>query len=239
MSVLSELKKNIERLGFIVEKKRKVENKQIEFFPFILEYIYSKNRDSFSLVQIGANDGVRCDPLNNFISNKDLKGILIEPLPDMFAKLQNKYKNNKNIFLINAAVSDNKKDIILYRVMDGAYPEDHWAHGIASMDRNNVLSHRIPEKLIESIAVQSITISSALERFSFNNFDLLQVDTEGHDDIIVKSTINSGFKPALIHYEHCHLRIDRRDHCVLFLQLNGYLVHEGKMDTIAIKSDLI
>jgi hypothetical protein len=50
-------------------------------------------RDSqFFFVQVGANDGIRDDALRPSVLKHQLSGVLIEPLPDLFAKLQRNYQ---------------------------------------------------------------------------------------------------------------------------------------------------
>jgi hypothetical protein len=45
-------------------------------------------------VEVGAMDGIAHDALHkHIISNPDWTGVLVEPLPDMFKKLRNNYKD--------------------------------------------------------------------------------------------------------------------------------------------------
>ena len=48
-------------------------------------------RAKLNFVQIGANDGVTEDPLNDILSTYDVRAVLIEPLPALGASLQQRY----------------------------------------------------------------------------------------------------------------------------------------------------
>jgi len=51
------------------------------------------------LVQIGANDGVRADPVRHLILRHGLQGLLVEPLPDLFVQLQKNYAGGRQVRL--------------------------------------------------------------------------------------------------------------------------------------------
>ena len=74
--------KNLRTLG----KKSKYKIK------FVIDKIFNEFKIN-SLIQIGANDGVRFDELNSYIKKYRVKCILVEPIPKYFEKLRFNYKN--------------------------------------------------------------------------------------------------------------------------------------------------
>ena len=60
-----------------------------------------------SIIQIGANDGMRKDPIRQWIVNRSISAVLIEPDPDAFAELKRSYKylieKGNDIQLLNKA----------------------------------------------------------------------------------------------------------------------------------------
>ena len=56
-------------------------------------------------MQIGANDGVLDDPLRELITTHHLRGLLIEPLPDLFATLAENYKGETQLSFEQVAIA--------------------------------------------------------------------------------------------------------------------------------------
>ena len=73
------------------------------------------NHDKVFFIQIGANNGLTVDPLNNLIkTNSGWSGILFEPGVDAFEELKKTYSESNELILINSAVSDFDGKTILY-----------------------------------------------------------------------------------------------------------------------------
>src|SRR5947209_5761746 len=62
-------------------------------------------RPDLIVVQVGAYDGNSGDPLHRFISRHQVRGILVEPQPLIFRRLQATYSGRTNLTLVNAAVT--------------------------------------------------------------------------------------------------------------------------------------
>jgi FkbM family methyltransferase len=97
------------------------------------------------VIQVGANDGVMCDPLRRFLApsrNQDIQAVLIEPIPFYFDKLRTLYADYQNISVLNAACGAATGCATLYFVdpdvadrMNGSGPANNWAHGQGSFDK--------------------------------------------------------------------------------------------------------
>src|SRR5688500_13005578 len=58
-------------------------------FPSVIGKFAQLHPDAF-FVQIGANDATHNDPLNRAIRRADWRGLLVEPVPYVFARLEQK-----------------------------------------------------------------------------------------------------------------------------------------------------
>ena len=96
------------------------------------------------LVQIGSNDGKRFDSLNRFIKKYSPYALLVEPIEKDFIDLKNNYKNQKNIFFENTAISVNDSIKYLYRVNDTKlkYYDEH-IKGITSFEIKHLIKHGV------------------------------------------------------------------------------------------------
>lgn len=195
-----------------------------------------KRDPNFFFVQVGANDGVRDDPLRACILKYRLSGVLIEPLPDLFAKLQRNYQDVPGLHFENCAVGAQSGDARIYRVREGAPVPDH-AHGMASFSRAHLTGrkHGIPgldDHVVETtIAVR--TLPEILAKYGNRHVSLLMSDTEGYDAEIVKMALAAGVRPEIIIYEHLHLPIATQAETLRQLKAEGYRFQEIGYDTYA------
>ena len=115
------LKKIYGLIGFKLIDKDLVKNERIiSKFSYrnlhdIINKLFSNNLIN-SLIQIGANDGLRFDILNEYIKKYSPKAILVEPISKNFEDLKSNYYNQKNIFFENSAISVNNEVGFLYKV---------------------------------------------------------------------------------------------------------------------------
>src|SRR5579859_5236379 len=93
------------------------------------------------VVQIGANDGITSDPVFDFIKRYRWSGLLVEPLPDIFARLRDNYREARNVILVNSAIGP-AKDLTLYRISPKVKHGPPWLHLLASFSRDVLLRHK-------------------------------------------------------------------------------------------------
>lgn len=111
---------------------------QLEFDHVLADYlINSKDENQFTFIQIGAFDGVECDPLYKYLKRYDWKGVMLEPQPIPFEKLKKQYESRPNITVVNAALNQSKGKSTLYILEGDHLPE--WSKGMASFSRENIL----------------------------------------------------------------------------------------------------
>lgn len=160
-----------------------------------------------TIIQIGSHVGNTInDPIFNTI-NPDDKLILVEPVPYLFRKLKENYKNKNlnNVYFINKAVSDFIGEIELTIPSErndfSRFPP--WASQLASVDRMHV-HHHIGNLIAERILVPTTTISEIIREYDVKEIDFLNTDTEGHDYTILMD-YDFKIKPKKILFEHKHM----------------------------------
>lgn len=216
------------------------------FFQQLLETFLNKNHEMF-FIQIGANDGKSFDPIYDFVTNNSSKvrGILIEPVANYFEELKKNYKGYSNVVLLNMAVHNSNKDMLLYMadpqlVAQGKLPE--YAKGIASFDMNHHELSGIPKEAIITQKVQCASLDSIVNEHKVTAVDLLQIDTEGYDFEIILNLDFKIIKPKIIHFEHYLTAetINGEQFMVLtdLLHRNGYELWIDKYDATAYQRDI-
>jgi FkbM family methyltransferase len=189
----------------------------------------------FFFIQVGAHDGCEMDPIRESILAYHLRGLLIEPLPDAFAKLRENYRSEPQLIFENVAIGDEPGQVPFYRVKKGEGAE--WWQVLAGFDKEHMISEGVPKELIEEIRVQMTTLPPLLQTHGIRDATLLQVDTEGYDFRIVKVAVDAGLRPKIINYEHVNLSRIEQNQCKHMLYDLGYRFLDVEIDTLCCLTD--
>jgi FkbM family methyltransferase len=186
-------------------------------------------------VQIGANDGVRFDDLYRTVTNGPFRGIVVEPLPDVFERLQANYAGHPQIVPINVAIHAHERALALYRVNPQALPRySGWADGIASFDREHLIRHGIAASDIVAVEVQCEPLMALLRRTDMLDAHLLQIDTEGYDAAVVAMIDFDVVRPQLIKFEHKNVDPRVYGDTLRLMRTNGYRCYREGSDTVCV-----
>ena len=198
----------------------------MQIFNNTEHFLYSlfSTEKKLNVIQIGACDGVQNDPLYMYLRNNKGNTLLIESVPYYCNLLRDLYKNENNIKICNAHISNDfseKKffyiDPVVADDMHGNGPKNNWAHGQGSISEDTIIywihknSFRGDEyrkninKYIESIKeilIKSCTLSSVIDEYNFpDEIDLLLLDVQGHEYSILKNINQLKKYPRFIVYE--------------------------------------
>jgi FkbM family methyltransferase len=205
------LKKFSNIFGYKLIEKKLVKNNQILSMhsalnlKLILNNIFKKNTIK-NLIQIGANDGVAFDDLNYFIRKFKINSVLVEPIKEIYDKLQNNYKNFSFVKLENSAISDDNTINYLYKV-DKKFFIFYGNHipAISSFDKKHLIKHNVKSSHIKKEKVKSLTIKELLKKYNITNLDLFFVDAEGYDGNIVNDFLDKTNFRSIIIFEYIHI----------------------------------
>lgn len=197
-------------------------------------------------VEVGANDGEKHDHLRPLVLAGGWHGIVVEPVPYVFARLRRNYAGLPGVICENVAITDRDGELPFYHLAEPAPNElEHlpeWYDGIGSFSEEAVLGHRphVPdiERRVVRRRVTTLTYRSLLSRHGVEQVDLLVVDTEGHDWEILKTVDLGERRPRLIVYEHFHLPLETRNVAHAHLVAAGYATMEEGFDTFALDTTL-
>jgi FkbM family methyltransferase len=206
--------------------------------PDLVRAFADEYPDAF-FIEIGANDGEQHDYLEPFIRTRRWRGIMVEPVPYVFERLQRNYGDLGRVALENVAIADRDGRLPFYYLDQagederGELPE--WYDALGSFSREMVLANapEIPDierRLVRS-EVPCLTFESLCRRHGVDGLDLVVVDAEGFDYEIVKRIDFETYRPRMLIYEHRHLTAVQRAECKALLQRLGYETIEEYFDT--------
>jgi FkbM family methyltransferase len=206
----------------------------------------ARARPEAFFIEIGSNDGQQMDHLRPAIRSHEWRGIMVEPVPYIFKRLEANYGDLDRVILENVAIADRNGSRPFYYLKP---VEDWWDQGlpdwyetIGSFSKERVLAHGhdIPniEERIETMEVPCLTFESLCERHGVGGqLDVLVLDTEGYDGEIMRTIDFTRYRPLLVVYEHFHFSAaERRSWLERFAAL-GYDTLEEGLDTWCLDRD--
>lgn len=218
--------------GYLIAKHPRVDYTVLSIFDVLVLLMMRSQGTALRFVQVGANDGVYGDSISRYAFKYPWQGILVEPQPDIFAKLVENYRSAPaKSYFENCAIADKScREITLWRQKPAA--EGSFDSTIASARRRG--------EGMEAIQVPCMTLSELLDKHGWTQVNILLIDTEGLDFEVLKSLELSRCTPGIIQFEHGHLSPLEIDQAVALLQANAYHILYGgtQFDTLAVHQSL-
>ena len=216
---------------------------------------YSKSKPgNFTVVQIGANDGITHDPIHKFIKRDDWKGVLLEPQPDVFHEFLTKiYAKNKGIHPLCAAIGEKDGSQPIYKV---GFSSMRWATGLASFSKEKIeqafedgivasnckrFGIEIPadqSQWISQEEVQVIAPATLIQTYGLDHIDLLQIDAEGYDLEVIRIFDIPKTRPQAIIFENVGLNAADYAACLQLLEEQNYQLKKFGPNTLALQKPL-
>ena len=138
------LKKFFGALGYklvdknLVKSQRHISSKSHLTVRLLIENLVKKGKIK-SLIQIGANDGLRFDILNKYIKEYKIDSLLVEPVPFYYSKLKDNYSEDNFVKVEKSAISKKSGTINMYTVKkDYLDKYDEHIKGINSVDKKKI-----------------------------------------------------------------------------------------------------
>ena len=247
---------------FIIEalKKKGYVNKWLQpnsnfNYDALYLLLFALQKKNYKIIQIGANDGIRKDPINAFIKdyNKSISYLGFEPQEIPFSQLKKNYQNFNNFYFIKQCVGEESKSNFYYvnKKYQDLCKKNNWYfnNGANSLIKEN-LSRRLirynlnPDDYIESYEVEVLPLKKSIEmNFQnileyFRNIDLLLIDAEGYDDKVIYNSSIDFFRPKYINFEYKNLSETNLENLIKFLKQNSYECIKWKNnDCLAVLSE--
>jgi FkbM family methyltransferase len=192
-----------------------------------------------AILQIGANDGFTGDPINHLLTRPGIRwrGVLVEPVAHLFAKLSERYAKYPELRLERAAICETDGMTVINRLQTGA-DDSLWLEQLPSLDADLLQSNARQFGLTNPPAIAEnvpcFSVPTLLARHHLNALDLLVIDTEGWDWRILRQFDLKNLQPKLILYEHQHLSAQEREQAHQFLAKHEYgWAETDEGDTVA------
>lgn len=212
-------------------------------FPEII-HAFAASQPQVFFIQVGSNDASYGDPLRGHILRRRWHGIMVEPVPYVFQRLQARFGGHAELKLENVAIGPRSGVLPFYCLKQSDEPNlPPWYDQLGSFSMNNILKHAVylPDiaQRIQKIAVPTLTMAELCEKHDVHRLDILHIDAEGYDWEIIKAIDFARIRPGILLFEHKHLSTDddraSREH----LQSLGYRLFRDKVDTFCMHAEVL
>lgn len=199
----------------------------IDVLDLCVHDLIQRNERLVSFVQIGGHDGVTLDPIRPYVMAHGWRGVIVEPQPEMFKKLSENYDRIDGVTLENCLITDQDGEREFFMFAPSQSLPYH-ATMLASLNRDALVhnGHGYKGEVV-SIKVPALSPASLLKKHGIRTVDLLQIDTEGHDAVIIQGFFRAAVFPTLIHFESALCGVPNE------LAEHGYRINTMGIDTIA------
>lgn len=187
------------------------------------------NNPDFFFAQIGANDGLRNDPLHKYVRRYGWKGILVEPQDKMFNNLVKNYSGHDGLIFENIAIGETDGEIELFTIDESE--SDEW-HNLIATVRPEVGILKDQQKNIVSQKVPALTLDSLFAKHKITKIDFMLMDLEGFEPKVFQS-YNWSVKPDKIYFETRHLGYIQFQEVQKVLMKQGYRLFTERGDCLA------
>lgn len=208
-----------------------------------MQTLYTQRGEDVFVLQIGAMDGITSDPVYEYIHRFQWAALLVEPIKEHFATLQENYKGLSRVHFENAAIGEANGIVTMHRIpTHRVHNRDvpRWGLGVASLysDRNALAFNEVRSFVIQE-PVACTTLPALLAQHDVTRIDVLQIDAEGHDHHILKQLDFDRYHPLIIHLEIVNLPKAEQTACKALLDTHGYLHVKAGYNLLAISPRLI
>jgi FkbM family methyltransferase len=212
---------------------------QLAFPPSPIPFIRRKfGGKPCSFIQVGSNDGVDGDPIHDLIiANPQWHGLLIEPLPEPFARLVRSYKGRAGLKFAQVAVADETGTRPFYFIPREAGEGRDLPirfDQMGSFNREHIVKHgAVLEPLIVETPVMCQPLRSLLISHCISKVDFIHIDTEGYDYEVLKQIDFEAWGTRLVLYESVHLSGSDSKRAEQLLLSHGFTIVNCGFDTLA------
>ncbi len=199
--------------------------------------------EAVTFLQAGANDGITLDPYREFILRPNFRGVLVEPAPYPFKKLQAGYRHKTGLHYEDCLISYPPGETVDFYTFS-----EEFLAGRLDACQLSMLSSLSSEQLAQALAgqqdcrphivrtqVTGRTIEQLMLKHGYTGFDCLFIDIEGYEPRVLLSMDYALVRPKMIAFESLHLG-SALDEVRAHLGTAGFRLFEFDHEMIAVSA---
>lgn len=162
-----------------------------QFNKLILKYLDPNELDRLFIVDIGANRGDFFDEFCRIFDKAQISGILVEPIPECFSILREKFSTRPNVKIYNNAVSDDNCTVKFY------INEFDETSSLLKINSEMQELSSVNTELKSVLEIDALKLDEILKDVS-QIIDLIKIDVQGVEHKVLFGGTNSCKKTRYI-----------------------------------------
>ena len=183
----------LNKFGFKISKN--------EIYNF--NHIYKKfeKKHNNVIIDVGANRGQSIENYLKIYNNYEIH--CFEPLDNLYNELKEKYNHNKNIYLNNCALGEEKKESKFFKYHNDVNSSFHEPIYGSNWEKKKKRIFNKENLIQEELEVKVIKLDDYFKINNLKFIDLLKIDTQGYEDKVLNGSreILSSNKISFIQIE--------------------------------------
>lgn len=169
------------------------------FFDILLNAVHARHSGRVFAVEVGAGDGEGPDTLLPWYRDDRWSGLLIEPHPRAFARLDALHATSDRVAVLNLGISDVAANALLHSLTaEAAQRPDAPHRGRASLIRDRIATVGITPADIESVEVPFLRLDLVLDELGITSVQVLKVNAGGHEAQVLASLDLAALSASLV-----------------------------------------
>lgn len=165
----------------------------------LLNAVQDRHQGQVFVLEIGAGIGQGILPLLPRFRTAGWSGLLIEPHPVNFARLEALHTDSDRVAVLNLGISDVSANLQLYAVTPEAEARNRrLPRGRASLIRDRIATPALTDDDIVSAEVPFLRLDTVLGELGLDSAQLVAINAGGHEAQVLASFDLAALDPSLV-----------------------------------------
>lgn len=187
----------IRDLGLYVPRRPQKLNAPL--LEMLLNAVHDHQQGRVFVVQVGAGTGDTSPPLLNRFRDDGWSGLLIEPLPTNFTRLEVLHQDSERVAVLNLGISDVAATLSLHALtLEAEARNRRLPRSRASVIRDRIATAGTTDEDIAAIDVPFLRMDTVLQELGIDSAQVIAINAGGHEAQVMRSFDLSRLDVSLV-----------------------------------------
>jgi FkbM family methyltransferase len=169
------------------------------FLDILLNAVHTHRAGRVFALEIGAGDGEGPQSLLSYYRDDGWSGLLVEPMPDAFARLDRLHAESDRVAVLNLGISDvGANALIHFLAPEAAERLGPAMQGRASIMRDRIATAGVGPDDVQSVEVPFLRLDLVLDELGISTAQVFKVNAGGHEAQVLSSLDLSALGAVLV-----------------------------------------